>query len=218
MDFELAEELTRAWVHGGNRFIEAREVVVAEGQTGLVAGGDQEQGALLVEVFDRLIVNLSADSKDVEPDTRGFVLAVRLMEEGKMWLTGQKKGVGEEAELSREIKKREGPDACFLVVQSSFQIRLAQDVDGTQQRTNLGEGGVRPLFGVGDIVSIDVGSAARQRTVRGDIRVWDEVGTREALDQQVEGLGSVDINGLMEGPRLCGLDEASDIACAMIAL
>lgn len=107
---------------------------------------------------------------------------------------------------------------CLLVGEGRFQIRLTQDVDGAQQRANLGEGGVQALSRIRNAMLVEIGSAAAQGAIGGDVRVWDEVWAREALDQQVEGLGAVDIDGVVKGAGLGGLDEAVNVECALLIL
>lgn len=110
LNFELVEELAGAWVHGGYHVIEAGEVVVAEGLAGLVAGCDEEQGAFLIKKLDDLIMELLVGPEEIEADARRLVLAVWLIDEGKMRLARKEEGVGEEAEFSREVKEGEGLD------------------------------------------------------------------------------------------------------------
>jgi len=65
-ELDACEHLARGRRHDSERLVVARYVFVAEGQTGFVARDDEEQGAVVVEVFGDFVVELVVDAHEVE--------------------------------------------------------------------------------------------------------------------------------------------------------
>lgn len=95
------------------------------------------------------------------------------------------------------------------------QVGFAQVVYLGEQDADLGEGGIDALVEVRHMVLVHEGAAVESGRVGPDVDVGDEVGTRRRLHGQVELLGAIDIDGLVEGAQLAGLCDVLRVCFAI---